>query len=286
MTHRSPAATTTQMLPGVELLDKAGAENFPVALRILRREQREGLLAVYGYARLVDDVGDLAPGDRLAQLEWLEDDLQRAAGGAAQHPLVQRVAPLIGSGAPLDPFQRLIAANRQDQRVARYRTFDELVAYCHLSADPVGELVLHVFGAAGGERVAWSDAICTGLQLAEHWQDVGEDAARGRIYLPLDDLARFGVSEDEITAGGSPSPAFRELMGFEVDRARELLRLGLPLLASLRGRARLAVAGYAGGGLAALDAVERSGYDVLRRIPRASGRARLQAAVGLLRGAR
>ncbi|MBD0338918.1 MAG: squalene/phytoene synthase family protein, partial [Thermoleophilia bacterium] len=187
-------------------------------------------------------------------------DLERG-----EHPLVARVRDL-----PREPLLRLIQANRQDQRISRYRTFEDLAAYCRLSANPVGELVLHVLGAATPARVAWSDSICTGLQLAEHWQDVGEDRRAGRIYLPLEDLERFGVSE-----GFEPVEAFRELMRLEVERARELLHEGLPLVASLRGRPRLAVAGFAGGGFAALDAVERSDYDVLERSPRASRAERL-----------
>ena len=243
-----------------EVLAKAARENFPVALFMLPTAIRRRLRDVYGFARLVDDAGDLAEGDRDELLDWIEADLDRG-----EHPLIARVRDL-----PRGPLLRLIQANRQDQRVSRYRDFAELAAYCDLSANPVGELVLHVFGAATPERVAWSDSICTGLQLAEHWQDVGEDRRAGRIYLPLEDLARFGVSELL-----EPGDEFRELMAFEVERAREVLRRGLPLVSSLRGRRRLAVAAFAGGGFAALDAVERSGYDVLSRVPRAGKAERL-----------
>lgn len=243
-----------------EVLAKAARENFPVALIVLPREVRRRLRDVYGFARLVDDAGDLADGDRDELLDWIEADLDRG-----EHPLISRVRDL-----PRGPLLRLIGANRQDQRVSRYRRFEDLVAYCELSANPVGELVLHVFGAATPERVAWSDSICTGLQLAEHWQDVGEDRRNGRIYLPLEDLERFGVSE-ELEPGG----AFRELMAFEVERARDVLHAGLPLVSSLHGRQRLAIAAFAGGGFAALDAVERSGFDVLARSPRAGKTERL-----------
>jgi squalene synthase HpnC len=243
-----------------EVLAKAARENFPVALFLLPKDVRRRLRDVYGFARLVDDAGDLAEGDREELLGWIEADLDRG-----EHPLVARVRDL-----PREPLLRLVEANRQDQRVSRYRTFDELLAYCDLSANPVGELVLHVFGAATPERVRWSDSICTGLQLAEHWQDVGEDRRAGRIYLPLEDLERFGVSEEL-----QPAEAFRELMRFEVERARDVLHQGLPLVSSLRSRQRLAVAAFAGGGFAALDAVERSGYDVLERSPRASRAERL-----------
>jgi squalene synthase HpnC len=244
-----------------EVLAKAASENFPVALFALPAETRRRLRDVYGFARLVDDAGDLAEGDRDALLDWIEADLDRG-----DHSLIERVRDL-----PRGPLLRLIEANRQDQRVSRYESFEDLVAYCDLSANPVGELVLHVFGAATPERVRWSDSICTGLQLAEHWQDVGEDRGAGRIYLPLEDLRRFGVSEE--LESGEP---FRKLMAFEVERAREVLREGLPLVRSLRGRRRLAIAAFAGGGFAALDAVERSGFDVLDRSPRAGKVARVR----------
>lgn len=256
------------------LLAKARAENFPVALRLLRAAERRRLEAVYGFARLVDDVGDLAPGDRLAQLDRLEEDLERALAGEARHPLVRALTPLVRElGLDAEPFRRLIAANRLDQERSRYATWGELEGYCALSANPVGELVLHVFGALTPERLRRSDAVCTGLQLVEHLQDVGEDLARGRIYLPREDLDRFGVREDDLRAP-SPGERVRRLLAFEAERARGLLAEGIPLVASLRGRARLAVAGYVAGGRAALAAVERSGFDVLVRSPRA-GRARL-----------
>ena len=250
-----------------EILVKARRENFPVALFVLPRDVRTGLTDIYGYARLVDDAGDLAVGDREALLDWIEGDLERG-----DHPLIRRVRDL-----PRGPLLRLIEANRQDQRVSRYERFEDLVAYCDVSANPVGELVLHVFGAVTPDRIRWSDSICTGLQLAEHWQDVGEDRRAGRIYLPLEDLRRFGVSE-----ALEQGEAFRRLMAFEVARARDVLREGLPLVRSLRGRQRLAVAAFAGGGFAALDEVERSGYDVLDRSPRAGKVSRLRRTLRLL----
>jgi squalene synthase HpnC len=225
-----------------EVLAKAARENFPVALFLLPAATRWRLRDVYGFARLVDDAGDLAEGDRGELLDWIEADLDRG-----EHPLIARVRDL-----PRGPLLRLIQANRQDQRVSRYETFDELLAYCHLSANPVGELVLDVFGAVTEERVRWSDSICTGLQLAEHWQDVEEDFAMGRVYIPQEDLRRFGVSE-----GDFESPEFKTLIAFEIERARGLLQAGLPLVRSLHGRQRLAVAAFAGGGFAALAAVER-----------------------------
>jgi squalene synthase HpnC len=268
------------------VLAKAARENFPVALRLLPRAIRSQLEAVYGYARLVDDAGDLAPGDRLALLDALEADLERAYAGRPEHPLLQRLAPVVRElELPREPFLKLLQANRQDQAVCRYPTWAELAAYCELSANPVGELVLRILGAATPERLRRSDAVCTALQLAEHWQDVGEDFAAGRIYLPAEDLQRFGVREAEL-AGPAPSEGFRSLMAFELERARGLLAEGVPLVGSLSGRGRLAVAAYVAGGRAALDAIERSGYDVLRRSPRAGRSARLRALVGVLREAR
>jgi squalene synthase HpnC len=264
------------------LLAKAGAENFPVALRIISRETRRRLAAVYGFARLVDDIGDLAVGDRLALLDWVEADLGRAYAGEAEHPLLQRLTPLVRELAvPEEPFLRLIEANRRDQRQTRYETFDDLCDYCALSANPVGELVLRIFGALTPARLELSDAVCTALQLAEHWQDVGEDYGRGRVYLPGEDLRSFAVPEQEL-ALPAPGGRFRQLMGFEVDRARGLLEAGVPLVASLRGQARLAIAAYVAGGRAALDAVERSGFDVLSNSPSAGTARRLSALASVL----
>jgi squalene synthase HpnC len=268
-----------------EVARKAGHENFPVALRLLRRDTRDRLAAIYGFARLVDDVGDLAPGDRPAQLDWLEADLERAFAGHAEHPLVARLTPVVRDlRLGPEPFRRLIRANRRDQLQARYTTYAELADYCSLSANPVGELVLCVFGALTSERLRRSDAVCTGLQLAEHLQDVGEDLARGRVYLPREDLRRFGVTESALREGRRDE-AFRALMAFQVDRARALLGEGTPLVASLRGRARVAVAAYVAGGRAALAAVERSGYDVLERSPTAGSGRRLLEVVRVLQEA-
>lgn len=260
-----------------QVLAKATSENFPVAARLLPARARRNLLAVYGYARFVDDLGDLAAGDRLAQLDWAESELDRALRGAATHPVFVEAGRMASEcGASRRPFADLIAANRQDQRVKRY-DYDGLLAYCTLSANPVGRLVLAVFGRSGPLLEQWSDAICTGLQLVEHWQDVSEDYAAGRVYLPLEDLARFGVAEADLAAT-SADPPFRRLMAFEAARARRLLESGRPLVAALDGHARLAVAGFLGGGLAQLAAIEASGYQVLGRTVKASSGAVARAA--------
>jgi len=269
-----------------DVLAKARRENFPVALFVLPDDIRRHLRAVHGFARLVDDVGDEVAGDREALLDAVAADLDRAFSGAdPRHPLMATLAGSIYElGLPREPFERLIEANRQDQRVSRYETYGDLERYCELSANPVGRLVLYVFGRPSLQRVAWSDSVCTGLQLAEHWQDVGEDYRRGRVYLPREDLRRFGVDE-EVLGTRHASPAFRQLMAFEVDRARRLLDAGVPLAASLRGRERLAIAGYVGGGRAALDAVERSGFEVLGEPPKAGNALRLRRAVEVTREA-
>jgi squalene synthase HpnC len=183
-----------------DVMSQAGSENFPVASRVLPRALRPHFLAVYGFARLVDDIGDEADGDRMAQLNWAEAELDRAAVGTAKHPVFVALAPTIARfDLPLDSFRALIAANRQDQTVTRYETFDDLVAYCMLSAAPVGRLVLSLLEAATPERVARSDRVCIGLQLVEHLQDVAEDARAGRIYLPLEDLALFGLPTEVLS---------------------------------------------------------------------------------------
>jgi squalene synthase HpnC len=259
------------------ILPLASRENFSVASLLLGRTTRTHLTAVYGFARLVDQLGDEVQGDRLALLDDFEQDLHRVFDGEPQQPLLQRLAATVRAcRLPREPFLRLIEANRRDQQTSVYRTFDELLEYCDLSANPVGELVLHVVGAATPDRIALSDRVCTALQLVEHWQDVDEDFRRGRIYVPAEDLERFGVDPDELGTGEASAP-LGELLHFEVDRARRLLDEGEPLVRRLQGRARIAVAGYVGGGRAALEAIAAANYDVFSRAPRASRVRRLRA---------
>ncbi|HEV3186689.1 MAG TPA: squalene synthase HpnC [Acidimicrobiales bacterium] len=246
-----------------DFAEKARHENFPVASRFLPRDVRSNLMAIYAFARLTDDVGDEAKGDRLTLLDELDEQLDLAAQGAATDPTFQRLSPVIRDlGLSLDPFQRLIEANRMDQRVSRYQTFDDLVEYCMLSAAPVGEMVLGVFGLSTPERRELSDKVCIALQLVEHLQDVQEDARRGRVYLPLEDMERFGCVDDDLLKPHS-TPAVRRLVVFEVGRARELLAAGVPLAATLPLRPRVAVAGFTAGGVAALDSIKRAKHDVL-----------------------
>ncbi|HYM56094.1 MAG TPA: squalene synthase HpnC [Solirubrobacteraceae bacterium] len=272
-----------------EVMARAGTENFPVASRALPRRVRSHLLAVYGFARLVDELGDMddcPPTQRLTALDWLEGDLDRAFEGRAEHPLLARLEPTLREcELAREPFARLIEANRLDQRVSRYETWEQLRGYCALSADPVGELVLGVLGLATPARVALSDSICTALQLTEHCQDVAEDLARGRVYLPAEDLERFGCTTADLHAEHA-GESLRRVLAFEVARARRLLADGAPLIGELHGRARLAVAAFAAGGRSALDAIERAGYDVLPGPPRATRGRRLLALVATLRQSR
>ncbi|MBJ6622677.1 MULTISPECIES: squalene synthase HpnC [Streptomyces] len=266
-------------------LAKAADENFPVAPFFLPRDWRTDLMAVYGFARLVDDIGDgdLAPGgadarllgvpadradDRLLMLDAFEEDLRRVFDGTPRHPLLLRLQPTVRrrSLTP-EPFLGLIAANRQDQLVDRYETYDDLLAYCELSANPVGRLVLAVTGTATPERIRRSDAVCTALQIVEHLQDVAEDLGRDRVYLPAEDMKRFHVQEADLAAP-TANASVRALIAFEAQRARDLLREGAPLVGSVRGRLRLLLAGFVAGGRAALRAIAAAEHDVLPGPPK------------------
>jgi squalene synthase HpnC len=264
--HVRPALSGTD-----EVAANASGENFPVALRLLPADHRRHLTALYCFARLTDDLGDEATqkGEadadlRLRLLNEMAADVHRIYDGEtpASPVMRQMAATVTECKVPAQPLLDLIQANRQDQQVTRYQTFDELARYCELSANPVGRIVLYIFGAATPDRVKLSDSICTALQLAEHWQDVAEDLAKGRIYLPAEDLERFGVTTADL-AEPSAGPALKNLMRFEVERARRLLDEGAPLVGTLHGAARLAVAGYLAGGRAALHAIVAQRYDVL-----------------------
>lgn len=294
------AARTAQDLERATL-DKAASENFPVAPFFLPEAWRDDLMAVYGFARLVDDIGDgdLAPGgadaralgvppaaagDRLALLDAFEADLRRVFDGTPRHPLLRRLQPTARrrSLTP-EPFLGLIAANRQDQLVRRYETYDDLLAYCELSANPVGRLVLAVTGTATPERIRLSDAICTALQIVEHLQDVAEDLGRDRIYLPAEDMKRFHVQETDLAAK-TASASVRALVAYEAQRARDLLNEGAPLVGSVHGRLKLLLAGFVAGGRAAVRAIAAAEYDVLPGPPRPGKLQLLREAGATLRG--
>jgi squalene synthase HpnC len=287
--HVRPSQTHAE-----EVVANAPGENFPVALRLLPARHRRHLTNLYFFARLTDDLGDEArpggyggagsppvsggfPGGRppgiahfrLRLLDELAADVDRIySGGTPQSPVMLAMAETVREcDVPARPLLDLIQANRQDQKVTRYPTYPDLERYCELSANPVGQIVLYIFGVATGERIALSDNICTALQLAEHWQDVAEDLGNGRIYLPGEDLERFGCTEADLAAP-TAGQAVRQLMTFETDRASRLLDQGAPLVGTLHGAARLAVAGYLAGGRAALAAIRGQHYDVLAGTPR------------------
>jgi squalene synthase HpnC len=263
-----------------------------VALRLLPRALRADLVAVYDVARVIDDLGDdgscriagsAGGGDRIALLEQFRADLATVwDGGAPEHPVLQHLVPTVRAhGLDREPFEKLVRANLQDQRVHRYATYAQLREYCALSADPIGRIVLALFGYSDPAATPLSDRVCTALQLIEHWQDVAEDRRSGRIYLPQEDLIAFGVAETELD-GVVASPALRRLMLFQITRATELLDSGAPLIGLLRGWSRLAVAGYVAGGRAALDALHRTGGDVLAGPPRPRRRDVLRHLLGAL----
>ena len=224
---------------------------------------RGHLEAIYGYARLVDDLGDEFPGDRSAALDWVDSELDALFSGSPGHPVFRRLVSTVHRfGLPRRPFDKLLAANRQDQYKTRYETRAELLDYCALSADPVGYMVLAVFESTTPERLAASDAVCSGLQILEHLQDLAEDAEAGRVYLPAEDMARFGCSIEDLSAPEAGT-SLRALVAYESGFARELVEEGIPLVRSLTGYARLAISGFVAGGLAGLDAIEKAGFEVL-----------------------
>lgn len=242
---------------------RAAGENFPVVSILAPRAARPHLRAIYGFARLVDNLGDEADGDRSVLL----DDVERELEGPPTVEIMRRVHETIAAcGLPREPFSRLIEANRIDQVKKRYETWDEVREYCTYSADPVGRLVLGVYGRAEERQLAaMSDSICTGLQLVNFLQDPPRDLALGRVYLPQESLRRFGVRDHDLA--GPLTEGVASLLDFEAMRARRLLEAGLPLANALRGRSGMSVALYARGGLAALDALERAGWDVFSGRP-------------------
>ena len=241
---------------------RRSGENFPVASLLAPAEARPHLRAIYGFARLVDNIGDEAEGDRLALL----DELERELDGPPRTEIMRRLrASIEARDLPFEPFRRLIEANRIDQRRTRYETWEEVREYCTYSAEPVGRLVLAVYGRDDPDLVALSDDVCTGLQLVNFLQDPPRDFALGRVYLPLEDLRGFGIAEEELA--GPWSERFAALCRFEAARARALLGRGLPLAGALGGRIGRSVALFARGGLAALDALEDSGWDVFTQRP-------------------
>jgi squalene synthase HpnC len=246
-------------------------ENFPVASILMPKRLRKPVAAIYHFARAADDFadeGDLPDNERLRQLDEFRVELIRiAAGETPQQPLfIKLAAEIRAHDLPMQPFRDLLDAFSQDVVKKRYADHDELLDYCRRSANPVGNLLLHLYKDATPVNIAYSDAICTALQLINFWQDVAKDFAIGRIYLPQDDMARFGVSEDQIKQGIGNDP-WRALMKFEADRARALMLQGAPLGSILGGRIGLEMRMIIAGGLRILDKLAAADYDMFHRRP-------------------
>jgi squalene synthase HpnC len=250
-------------------LARSHYENFSVASWFLPRNLRQHFFNVYAYCRISDDLGDEV-GDTAASLQLLdqwETELNACYDGQPRHPVFVALAETVRQfEIPKHEFADLLAAFRQDQRITRYHTFDDLLGYCRYSANPVGHLVLYLCGYRDAERQQFSDFTCTALQLANFWQDVTADFAKGRIYLPLEDLRRFGVSEEGIRDGEN-TLAFREMMKFEVVRAREWFKQGLPLIAKVDRTLAIDIELFSRGGQEILNSIERQHYAVLGRRP-------------------
>jgi squalene synthase HpnC len=252
-----------------ERLARTHYENFSVATWFLPKRLRQHFFNVYSYCRISDDLGD-ETGDRDASLQLLnewETELNACYEGSPRHPVFVALAGTVQQfQIPKQTFADLLTAFRQDQKVTRYQTFDDLLGYCRNSANPVGRLVLYLCGYNDAERQKLSDFTCTALQLANFWQDVTIDYWKGRIYLPLEDLNRFQVSENDIAAGRN-TPQFREMMRFEVQRAREWFDRGLPLVGKVSRELAIDLELFSRGGQEILNAIERQNFAVLGRRP-------------------
>jgi len=246
-------------------------ENFPVASLLLPRRLRPAVATIYWFARTADDFadeGDRLPAERLAQLDAYRTELARITEGRVpQAPrFVELAAVIRGYGLPIEPFRDLLDAFSQDVLKQRYGTFDEVLDYCRRSANPVGRLMLHLYGAAAPGDLVRSDAICTALQLVNFWQDVALDWRKGRIYLPQDEMTRFGVSEKHV-AEAHADDAWQRLMAFQTSRTRALLESGAPLARTLPGRIGWELRMVVQGGLRILERIDRVRGDVFRRRP-------------------
>ncbi len=250
-------------------LARSHYENFHVVSFLLPKHLHADFYNVYAYCRWADDLAD-ETGDRarsLKLLEMWEQDLEACYSGRGRHPVFRALAETVKRrNIPIDPFRNLLKAFVQDQKVGRYATYDDLLGYCRNSANPVGHLVLYLCGYRDEERQRLSDLTCTGLQLANFWQDVIVDYAKDRIYIPLEDMKRFGCTEEQI-ARREFNPAFAELMRFEVERARGLFEAGLPLVNMVDGRLAMDIELFSRGGLEILNLIEQRGFNVLASRP-------------------
>lgn len=253
-----------------ERLAKSHYENFSVASFLLPREKRKHMYSIYAFCRYTDDIGDEAKGDRLALLDKWEHDLELCFNGApASTSMVALQQTVKEFQMPKDLFTRIITANRMDQGSGRFETYADVLNYCQYSANPVGRMVLYLFGYSDPERQRLSDATCTALQLTNFWQDVAGDYKRGRIYIPLEDMRRFGYTE-QMLSKGEYNARFRELMAFEVDRASKLFDEGWKLTGMVKGVLRTDLKLFTLGGRAVLDGIRRIDYDTLHKRPTVS----------------
>jgi squalene synthase HpnC len=263
----APSAVESQAY--CEHLARTHYENFSVATWFLPARLRQHFFNLYAYCRISDDLGDEV-GDHAASLQLLDqwqEELNACYSGSPRHPVFVALTDTVRRlDIPKQPFVDLLTAFRQDQSVSRYPTFDDLLGYCRNSANPVGRLVLYVCGYRDAQRQALSDFTCTALQLANFWQDVSPDYAKGRIYLPLESLQRFGVSENDIAAQRN-TPAFCQLMRFEVERAREWFRMGFPLVEKVDRDLAIDIELFSRGGQEILNAIERQDFKILGRRP-------------------
>jgi squalene synthase HpnC len=252
-----------------ERLAKTHYENFSVATWFLPTRLRRHFYNVYAYCRISDDLGDEVghPEQSLDLLDEWQAELRACYSGAPHHPVFVALAETVQMfSIPQHEFSDLLVAFRQDQTVTRLETFDDVLGYCRYSANPVGHLVLYLCEYSDPERQQLADATCTALQLANFWQDVTADYDKGRIYLPLEDLRRFGVSAEDIGKRRC-TPEFRKLMNFEVERARQWFKRGLPLVDQVRHELAVDLLLFTRGGQEILNAIERQGFDVLTRRP-------------------
>jgi squalene synthase HpnC len=265
-------------------LTRTHYENFSVATLLLPRRLLPHFQSVYAYCRWADDLGDETGGGEraLALLAWWREELLRCYDGVPRHPVMVALARTIERfRIPPTPFLDLLHAFEQDQRVKRYDTHEQLLDYCRYSANPVGRLVLYLCECHDTRRAALADCICTGLQLANFWQDVARDLDIGRVYVPAEDRRQFGYGDADLEARRF-TPAFAELMRFEVDRARALFADGLGLVPLVPAHVRTDIELFARGGLAILDKIAAAGYDVWRARPVLSKREKMALLAGAL----
>jgi squalene synthase HpnC len=248
-------------------------ENFPVASLFIPADRRPFVSSIYAFARTADDFADegtVAPFERLRKIDEWEAKLDECFAGRADHPVFIALAETIAkTGIPREPLSALLKAFRMDVTKRCFGDFTELLEYCENSANPVGQLLLHIFGEANEKTVLLSNSVCTGLQLANFWQDLSVDMAKGRVYIPLEDLDRFGYTESDL-GRKVLDDRFRELMRFQVERTRTFFKAGQPILREVGRRLRLELSLTLRGGSAILDKIQGARYDVLTRRPKLS----------------